>query len=475
MVKNNRTRNRVRRRVARRPAAKRVKREINREVKVAVNRAPPRRANNNRRPRNTTWAGLARTYGPRLGALASDVVRDITGFGDYKVSKNTLLSGGQIPQVANFKTNGGIMVTHAEYLGDLVSSTGFVINTYPVNPGMSSFLVWLSGIAASFEEYDLHGMVVIFKSTSSNAIFSSASSTALGTVIIATQYDPLDEVFPNKLQMLNYQYATSANPSSDIIHPIECANSQTTIPHRYVRSEPVPVGADIRLYDWGRLCIATTGMQVAGGVIGEIWISYQVELFKPKLPVGLLSSDAYYAHYTIAGALAATPFGVVTQIQDDIPLLISGTTITFPASLTAATFFLCYQVTGTAAVINGPVISATSGAILPIFKGASIGAVYSPANGVSSVVLLIVWCFQITGAGATITFGAAGTIPTATTSGDLFAIQVPDNIKILPSLTLENPFNPLDFDDPCDEDDWLQERFSRFCKLEGIKHRSKSK
>jgi len=83
--------------------------------------------------------------------------------------------------------------------------------------------------------------------------------------------------------MLNEEFSVSTVPSNQVAHPIECANSQTPVDKLYIRSGAPGSNADLRLYDLGTLSIATQGQQSASATLGEIWITYEVLLYKPSL------------------------------------------------------------------------------------------------------------------------------------------------------------------------------------------------
>ena len=118
------------------------------------------------------------------------VIKALTGFGDYNVNSNSLMVpklGGDPPIVRN--TNGGFVVHHREYMADITASTSFNIKTIPINPGLLGSFPWLSQVADSYEQYEMRGLVYEYKSMSSDAVMSSGASSALGTVIFATQYN----------------------------------------------------------------------------------------------------------------------------------------------------------------------------------------------------------------------------------------------------------------------------------------------
>jgi len=251
--------------------------------------------------------GLAEKVGGFLGRGAKAMFKAVTGFGDYKVGSNTLM-GGQVPQVRN--SPGGTIVRHREYVTDVLSSSVFTNDSYPLNPGMDALFPWLSATAQNYEEYEWRGVILEFRSLASSLNASSLTS-GLGVVIMATQYNPLDPDFPDKRTMENYEFATSNKPSEICVHPIECKRSMNTATHLYVRTGSLQPDADIRLYDLGNFQIARQGMpsDFDGTVIGELWVTYEVEFFKPKLVSTTGASSLADDFVGIAGSATGNPMG----------------------------------------------------------------------------------------------------------------------------------------------------------------------
>lgn len=205
------------------------------------------------------------------------------------------MKGGMTPpMITNSISNGAVIVRHREYLRDILNTTDFKNISFDLNPGITSTFPWLSQIAMSFSQYRFRGLVFEFKTTSSDTVLSSAASTSLGTVVMATQYNALDTPFTNKFEMENWEYSVSTKPSLSCMHPIECAKSQTPVSLLWTRNGPKP--GDERLYDLGNFNIATVGMQGEPGLsaIGELWCSYEIEFFKPQFIEDGGAQTAYF-------------------------------------------------------------------------------------------------------------------------------------------------------------------------------------
>jgi hypothetical protein len=344
----------------------------------------------------------------------------ITGFGDYKINSNSLMNMNPPPMVNS--GNSSTIVRHREYLGDIYATEDFTLSKYPINPGLSTMFPWLSAIAPSYEQYRFRGIICEFKSTSSDAVLSSDTSSALGTVIMATQYDALDQEFSSKQEMENYEYATSSKPSRNFIHPIECAKNQTVLSNLYVRNDFAPGDTDLRFYDLGIFNVATVGMQADGGNLGELWVTYEVEFFKPKIqqnPTYGYSLD----HYRISGADGANPLGTShVQLPYSTPSssIVSNIYYFDPTSPTGQ-YVMLYFVRGTAASLVFPAVTFAFATPYSLFSN---GGASTTLNSGSQTIMMLAYGITVTTPGAQILFGSAGTLPTSTTSCDLIIFHI---------------------------------------------------
>jgi hypothetical protein len=244
--------------------------------------------------------------GPALGKLgqkAGDYLGSISGMGDYQVSQNSILSNPNGPPTFRTDGSGSIMISHREFIGNVSGSEEFELQSWNFNPGLRELFPWASAIAQRYEQYIPRGAVVEFKSTSATAL--NSTNTALGTVILSTNYDVTDPVFSSKMQMTNYEFTTTCKPSESMLHPIECDPAKNFAEMLYTRSGPVDDGTDLRFNDLGRVQLATEGMQ-ASAIIGELWISYEIELVRPKLP-NPLGDGINSCHYQGFDVSAASP------------------------------------------------------------------------------------------------------------------------------------------------------------------------
>lgn len=214
---------------------------------------------------------------------------ELLGWGDYSVKNNSLATAsGALPmgeEVPKFGSSGrGTRIVHREYVGDIISSgTDFKVTSYGLSPLNAKLFPWMSTIAQLYQQYKFNGMVFEFKSMSSEF----ASGAALGTVIMATNYNANQKVFDTKMEMENTEFSVSAKPSLSQVHCIECDPNERVTEYLYVQPESAAglVGvSDARLTSFGNFQFATAGVTApVASTIGEIWVSYDITFLKPVI------------------------------------------------------------------------------------------------------------------------------------------------------------------------------------------------
>lgn len=379
-------------------------------------------------------------FGPtaaQIGSAAGSLFSKLTGFGDYKVSSNTLTTN--IDSLPTFRNSSkGTRIMHREYLFDLVTSPvagTFQVQQLALQPGLITTFPWLSPIGEQYEEYELMGVVFEFKSNSYDALAST--NTASGTVIMTTNYNVLSPPFTTKLQMEQYQYTCSAKPSVSLLHPVECARGVTPVTTLFTRAGPVTTG-DLRLYDWGNFNVATVGMQGTSVNVGEIWVTYDIMFHKPKLTAASDLADHYTmvpAHTTAGGpnyfGSAAFP-PVLSSSSDMGTRLFTGVTgldtIIWPPGYSGNVLVtILYSLTSTAvASLATPygIVTSTGVSQLPLFSNGRAsnegpGPLVYNGNGGCTFVLML----NILNGGSVRFIG--GTNNGALTTADLFIVAMP--------------------------------------------------
>ena len=306
--------------------------------------------------------------GGMLGDWASDQLSNkarsyMHGRGAYSIlgdtTGNMASSGGSVEhnQLINHpnpsrqlgtvqdETN-SITLTHSEYIRDISpTSTSFESQVFlAINPGLSGTFPWLANIAQFYEEYEFKQLAFTFKS-----MVTEGNSSASGTVIMATQYNPTNAAFSSKQVMENYDYASSSKVTSDSHHGIECDPAKkggSAI--EYVRTGAIPTNQDLKTYDLATFQLATTGA-AANLTIGELWVSYQIVLRKTKIPtVGQTGRlNALYCNIT-GGTSSSNLFTGTNVIASNLTgFSVSGYTLTFPSQIATGNYMFTLKITCT--------------------------------------------------------------------------------------------------------------------------------
>lgn len=273
--------------------------------------------------------GLGASAGTGLGAVLSKWL----GQGDYTVKSNSLVNtlrpDGTIPSM--HKNDQTIIVRHKEYVGELRGKQTFTNQfRYPINPGVATTFPWLHTVAAQYSEYRVKGMVFHYVPTSGMSVASS--NTALGSVMFQTSYRATEDAPVSKIEMMNEYWASEGRPCDEFCHPIECDPKENPFNVQYIRTGDLPSTENQLMYDLATTTVAVTGMQDNDRVLGDIWLSYEIELKKPKLTGVTNEASRAIAQIANTGVAQATPLGTVALESNFPGVTLTGSTLSFPAN-----------------------------------------------------------------------------------------------------------------------------------------------
>lgn len=276
------------------------------------------------------------------GFYNSDPV--VGGLGEYNVKRNSLMGmidlGQGVPRVMNTNKGEATIINHRDYLGDMITgpagvggSSQFKLDTYALNPGNTKLFPFLGTIAQKFQEYEVRGCLVELKTLSSDY----AASLSMGAMFAAADYNVLGAAPHTKQQIENMEYASSCKPSKTLIMPIECDPRNDANTHLYVASDNNYQGGDKRLFDLCNIYLGSQGVPVANTPIAEIWVTYEIALFKPIITTADASPEPLSAHFYFRDWTSAKPLGTVQAAAKGtdagFQLLSDGETIDFPGKL----------------------------------------------------------------------------------------------------------------------------------------------
>lgn len=240
---------------------------------------------------------------------------------------------------------------------------------------------------------------------------------------MAAQYNRYEQLFTNKTDMINTEFAVSGKPSLNMIHAIECAPKERATNILYVRTgETASYNDDLRFYDHCRFTLATEGMQIGGATLGELWITYDIELMRPAaVPRGLGISQFLhisaggYDNTDILGTIQLEPRGNLY-----VGIFKTGAgwdSMAFNKLRVGAVFFVAASWVGGSTASMGLTVTPTNASATSDFDIGTVTAVTS--SGATATKYLYHAGFIVTGAAPTLVFSAA-TLPSSGTYVDIF-------------------------------------------------------
>jgi hypothetical protein len=242
-----------------------------------------------------------------------------------------------------------VVVRHKEFVTEVKGSTAFSVQSVlPINPGLASTFPWLATIAGSFQEYRVRGMVYHYVPSSGSV---ASASPSLGTVMVQTSYRSSDSQPVSKAEMLNEYCASECVPSDSFCHPVECDPRENPFNVQYVRSTNVPANDNKLLYDLGVTYVATSGQQTNGAVLGDLWVTYEIELKKPMVYTNVtpFNSPAVFrmAWNNLGGSfngLFPSATGGFLPTLNTLGLTVPSNTLVFPSEMPKVKLNIEYRI-----------------------------------------------------------------------------------------------------------------------------------
>lgn len=224
---------------------------------------------------------------PALGSIAGTQVgkrlSKAIGSGDYEivndVKANSLFKGDG-PSLPSFGGSSATRFKHREYIGDVYAgaNNSFSIQKWAVQPAYADSFPFLSQLTRNFTRYHMKGLIYEFVSTTSPYL----AGGAMGSVILAMQYDPTLPDFSTKAQMDNSDFAISVRPDSSVMYGVECMGQP--VQGYYLRTGGTLINQPLNFTDMGNMYVGVQNTTIAAGTsLGELWVTYDVEMSIPRI------------------------------------------------------------------------------------------------------------------------------------------------------------------------------------------------
>jgi hypothetical protein len=253
-----------------------------------------------------------------------------------------------------------VRISHKELVTNITGTTTYtVLNTFPLNPGMTTFLKWLPTQAVGWETYQWHSIVA-------ESLTRCGTGTA-GSIQLCPDYDASDPAPTDEFSESSYKDLCEDAPWKTIRCVMPGSRLHPNGVKKFIRFGAVP-NTDVKTYDAGNLFVSTTdGASVASW--SKLWIHYDVTLFTPQLPPGGVVALSNVLHIQGATPTTANAFPNGTA-QVYLPgsnvgiatVPITGEIITFNA---AGNYMVVYATDTTTNTVTGsPTVGGPAGSAL---------------------------------------------------------------------------------------------------------------
>lgn len=315
----------------------------------------------------------------------------------------------------------------------------FTNSTFVINPANVTTFPWLSTIAAKFEKYKFNKLM--FKLVSSSADAVGSTNTALGTVILNTNYDVLDTAFATQTQMEDYGGAAEDKPAEHQTHSVDCKGRRGgtdgyrfNLPSSGTTASAVayPSNSSAHDYDLGLFQIATVGQQAAS-TIGRLYVCYQVDLMRRKVDTPL-GQSLFSAHIVESPAVSAAAAGSAflgtsggsLRTGSLIPTVTTGNTFTLPL---VGRFLIAWGFTGSVTVVPTFTGGSATANVTIVADNAASG--FSTTDGSTKASGFFLFDVSTPGTGAANTVTITGLTSLAAGKADIFITQVSSGLTAL--------------------------------------------
>jgi len=172
--------------------------------------------------------------------------------------------------------------------------------------------------------------------------------------MLAVDFDAADTAPATKLEMMSFHNAVRSAAWEECCYRADSQDLRKFGVQRYIRRAAV-TGSDIKTYDVGNVIVATSGMSGASAV-GELYLSYDVELITPQLDlVGRVAAQS--AKISPSSSTPSAFFGGTVTITGSLGVSASGSTITFTD---VGDHLVYFNLVGTVFTDTSPTIGGTA-------------------------------------------------------------------------------------------------------------------
>jgi hypothetical protein len=196
------------------------------------------------------------------------------------VAMNTSMLPSQ-PRISRTSL-GTCRIQHRELVQTLqASDTNDTLFRIPINPGLLGTFPWLSHEAAGWERYRFSRLAFRY--------LARTGTINNGSLTMAPDYDPTDTSPLSADVLAAYSDAVEASVWKDQVCVLKPSSMHAADGEKFVRRGAT---ADVRLTDVGNFLFIISPVSVPG-LIGRLWVEYDVTFHTPQIPDGGNESSGY--------------------------------------------------------------------------------------------------------------------------------------------------------------------------------------
>lgn len=205
------------------------------------------------------------------------------------------------PKIA-YNGSNSCCIMHRELIATINHSSAFTTTSFALNPGLSATFPWLAPMAAQWEQYRFKKLIFNY--------VTRTSTTTVGSVLLAPDYDASDSAPTSEVNMASYQDCVEDVPWKNLVCRMNAASMHVIQQRKYLRTGSIPAGTDVKLYDVGNFFVGTTG-GVNTDPIGKLYVEYEVEFFVPQKESATSSGSSFA--YTGSNITSTGTFDTLCQ------------------------------------------------------------------------------------------------------------------------------------------------------------------
>lgn len=307
------------------------------------------------------------------------------------------------------------LIKHVEQVLEITgsSSSYSLLLTNNLNPGLAGTFPWLSQAAQQYEAYSFRSIKYIY--------MPYVSSATAGYVAMNCDYNPQDDEvveFSTKQAFTDYDGAVQGNSWEAMTFNIKCPNPEGP-KRRSMRYGTLPSPYDLHNYDHATFNLAVGG-QSGTTPIGTLFVSYVVELYRPRIAAA--NGNSGYADLTSTTSITASAFlgSAQTTSSNNIPISVSNNIVTVNR---VGRFIVDYNLDGTTLVGVASVLTAGTGSTIVLNNNSIVNTAATSLVTKACIIDISVVGGQFTY--APITSGATFTIARFTIA------QIPSNLSLI--------------------------------------------